>query len=98
MGFHCQQGYLGAWDLGEESSLAVPDTFSSLHLNLMVAPNPVRAQGATSVGVQDTLEHPSFVPRNRVAVDRGLQHRWEQLWGWGSHQDLPTCHLGDSMG
>lgn len=50
------------------------------------------------MGAQDTLEHPSFVPRNNVAVDRGLQHHWEQLWGWETQQEPLTHNLGDSMG
>lgn len=54
--------------------------------------------GCRQWGAQDTLEHHSFVPRNSVAVDRGLWDHWEQLWGWGTHQDPLTHNLGDSMG
>lgn len=52
------------------------------------------------MGAQNTLEHTSFVPRNNVAVDRGLQHHREQLWGWGTHQEPLTlgAGLGHSMG
>lgn len=77
----------------------MPDTFNSQHQNPVLAPDPVRrVQRVPPVGAQDTLEHHSFVPRNSVAVDRGLWDHWEQLWGWGTHQDPLTHNLGDSMG
>uniref|UniRef100_A0A8D2NC17 Homeobox domain-containing protein n=1 Tax=Zonotrichia albicollis TaxID=44394 RepID=A0A8D2NC17_ZONAL len=65
MGFHCQEECLGTRDLGEESSLAVPDPFSSPHLNLRLAPNPGRAQG----GGSGHPGAPQLCPRT-VAVGR----------------------------
>lgn len=54
-----------AWEHGiwRKNPLELCQTHS---LNPMLAPDPLRY----------ILEHPSFVPRNNVAVDRSLQHHW----------------------